>query len=115
ISKTGIRENADSKVDATGCVVVPGVIDSHTHLELRFAGAETNDTFETGTRAAAIGGVTTLLNYAIPNAGADCLSRIDEDLASARKQACIDFGIHGVITQPVPDPLTSLVKYVESG
>lgn len=115
IAKTGIRDKADTILDASGKVVVPGVIDSHTHLELRFGGADTKDTFETGTRAAAFGGVTTLLNYAIPEQGASCLDRIDQDLRSARKQACIDFGIHGVITEPVPDPIQALTKFVLSG
>ena len=115
IAKTGIQKEADTIVDATDQVVVPGVIDSHTHLELRFAGAETKDSFESGTKAAAFGGVTTLINYAIPAPDERCLPRIDRDLQSARKQAWIDFGIHGVIAEPVPDPLDELRKYVNEG
>jgi dihydropyrimidinase len=115
IAKTGISNKADVTLDATDKVVVPGIIDSHTHLELGFAGAETKDSFETGTRAAAFGGVTTLINYAIPGPGEGCLSRIDKDLESARRQAWIDFGIHGVITEPVPDPIEELTKYVTAG
>jgi dihydropyrimidinase len=115
IAKTGIRDEADVTIDASHQLVLPGVIDSHTHIELRFGGADTKDTFETGTEAAAHGGVTTLLNYAIPEPGAPCLDRIDRDLASAKSQACIDFGIHGVITNPVPAPIDALTKYVEAG
>jgi dihydropyrimidinase len=115
IAKTGMQETAETIIDASHQVVVPGIIDSHTHLELRFGGADTKDSFETGTRAAAHGGVTTLLNYAIPEQNEFCLDRVDRDLGSARSQACIDFGIHGVITQPVPDPIESLKKYVMAG
>jgi dihydropyrimidinase len=115
IAKTGMPETAETTIDASNQVVVPGIIDSHTHLELRFGGAETKDSFETGTRAAAHGGVTTLLNYAIPEQNAFCLDRIDQDLQSARSQSCIDFGIHGVITEPVPDPIEALKKYVMAG
>jgi dihydropyrimidinase len=115
IAKTGTRNDADIKIDATGCIVTPGVIDSHTHLELSFAGTSSKETFETGTKAAAFGGVTTLINYAIPSQGAPCLDRIDEDLASAKRQAYIDFGIHGVITDPAPDPIERLGEYVARG
>jgi dihydropyrimidinase len=115
ISKTGIKEKADTTIDASHKVVTPGIIDSHTHLELRFAGTETRDTFESGTRAAAFGGVTTLLNYAIPAPDERSLSRIDRDLESARRQAWIDFGIHGVIAEPVPDPIEELTRYVNAG
>lgn len=115
IAKTGIREKADTVIDASHQVVLPGIIDSHTHLELRFGGADTKDSFGTGTQAAAHGGVTTLLNYAIPEQDAFCLDRIDRDLESARSQACVDFGIHGVITEPIPDPIESLRKYVAAG
>lgn len=115
ISKTGIHEKADTILDATDKIVAPGIIDSHTHLELGFAGAQTRDSFESGTKAAAFGGVTTLLNYAIPAPNEPCLARIDRDLESARRQAWIDFGIHGVITEPVPDPIEELQKYVTAG
>lgn len=115
ISKTGIQRDAETVIDAQGKIVVPGIIDSHVHLELLFAGAKTKDTFETGTRAAAHGGVTTIINYAIPDVGEPCLPRIDCDLESAASQACIDFGIHGVITQPIPDPIDELKAYVDRG
>lgn len=115
IAKSGIRGRADEVVDARGRLVMPGIIDSHVHLELYFAGAKTKDTFETGTRAAAHGGVTTIVNYAIPDRGQPCLPRIDRDLDSAAGQACIDYAIHGVITQPVPDPLDRLQAYIDRG
>ena len=60
---------ADRTVDATGKYVVPGGIDVHTHMQMPFGGTEASDTFETGTRAAAWGGVTTIVDFAVQNTG----------------------------------------------
>ena len=60
----------DRAVDATGKYVVPGGIDVHTHMQMPFGGTEASDTFETGTRAAAWGGVTTIVDFAVQNTGA---------------------------------------------
>src|SRR5687768_11647145 len=64
---TGIA--ADTVVDATGKYVIPGGIDAHTHMELPFGGTAASDTFETGTVAAAWGGITTIIDFAVQRAG----------------------------------------------
>ena len=56
-------------IDATGKYVVPGGVDVHTHMEMPFGGTEASDTFETGTCAAAWGGVTTIVDFAVQNTG----------------------------------------------
>ena len=56
---------ADETIDATGKYVIPGGIDVHTHMELPFGGTFAKDTFETGTRAAAFGGTTTIVDFAV--------------------------------------------------
>ena len=60
---------ADRTIDATGKWVIPGAIDVHTHMELPFGGTFAKDTFETGTRAAAFGGTTTIIDFAVQGKG----------------------------------------------
>ena len=60
---------ADATIDATGRYVVPGRIDAHTHMELPFGGTFAKDTFETGTRAAAFGGTTSIIDFAVQSRG----------------------------------------------
>src|SRR3979411_1595412 len=69
IGKT-IDVEADKVIDAKGRLVIPGGIDPHTHMELPFGGTAASDTFETGTIAAAYGGTTTIIDFAVPPVGA---------------------------------------------
>src|ERR1051325_4616754 len=64
-----IDVDADTVVDAKGRLVLPGGIDPHTHMELPFGGTSASDTFETGTVAAAHGGTTTIIHFAVPDKG----------------------------------------------
>ena len=66
---TGIRQNADRVIDAAGKYVIPGGVDVHTHLDMPFCGTVSSDDFETGTRAAAFGGTTCLVDFAIQARG----------------------------------------------
>ena len=66
---------ADETIDAAGKYVIPGGIDVHTHMELPFGGTFAKDTFETGTRAAAFGGTTSIVDFAVQSKGADAARR----------------------------------------
>src|SRR6188768_2345124 len=72
------EEGADKVVDAQGKYVVPGGIDVHTHMELPFGGTFASDTFETGTTAAAWGGVTTIVDMAVQRTGENVLDGLAE-------------------------------------
>ncbi|MEP6590889.1 MAG: dihydropyrimidinase [Gemmatimonadota bacterium] len=86
-------------IDATGHLVLPGVLDVHVHLELPFCGTTSADDYRTGTRAAARGGVTTVIDFAIPYAGESLAQAADNWLAKAREKALIDYTFHICITR----------------
>lgn len=89
--------SADRTIDAAGKYVVPGGIDAHTHMELPFGGTAASDTFETGTIAAAWGGITTIVDFAVQTAGND----VQEGLATWHDKAAgncaIDYAFHQII------------------
>src|SRR5215475_2556778 len=69
IGQSELRENAAQVIDVNGKYLLPGGIDVHTHLDMPFGGTTSSDDFETGTRAAAFGGTTTLIDFAIQYKG----------------------------------------------
>ena len=85
---------ADRTLDATGKVVVPGGIDVHTHMELPFGGTYAADTFETGTRAAAWGGTTTIVDFAVQTKGESALEGFEKWMEKAEGECAIDYGFH---------------------
>src|SRR6202453_4606846 len=89
---------ADKVVDATGLLVLPGGIDAHTHLDMPFGGSKSADDFETGTRAAAIGGTTTIVDFAIQARGTKMRTALDTWWKKAEGKACIDYGLHMIVT-----------------
>ena len=74
---------AEQIIDAKGKYVVPGGIDAHTHMELPFGGTYASDTFETGSRAAAWGGTTTIIDFAVQRYGENVRDSLDEWFAKA--------------------------------
>src|SRR5208337_1649049 len=97
--RAGIPASAvDKVVDATGLLVLPGGIDAHTHLDMPFGGSKSADDFETGTRAAAIGGTTTIVDFAIQAKGAKMRDALDTWWKKAEGRACIDYGLHMIVT-----------------
>src|SRR5579863_9009710 len=92
------RENATKIIDAAGKLVLPGGIDVHTHLDMPFGGTTSADDFETGTKAAAFGGTTTLIDFAIQPKGTKMRNALDTWWKKAQDRASIDFGLHLIVT-----------------
>src|SRR6195952_796901 len=107
--------SADTVVDAAGKYVIPGGIDAHTHFELPFGGTEASDTFETGTRAAAWGGTTTVIDFAVQTTG----TKIQDGLAKWHEKAAgncaIDYGFHQIMGGVDEDSLKAMDGFVNEG
>ncbi|MFE3650006.1 dihydropyrimidinase [Streptomyces sp. NPDC059101] len=94
----GWTAGADRVLDATGRYVVPGGVDAHTHLEMPFGGTTSSDTFASGTRAAAWGGTTTIIDFAIQSVGQSLRQGLDVWHAKADAQCAIDYGFHMILS-----------------
>jgi dihydropyrimidinase len=106
---------ADKVVDATGLLLLPGGIDAHTHLDMPFGGTTSADDFETGTRAAAIGGTTTIVDFAIQARGTKMRTALDTWWRKAAGKACIDFGLHMIVTDLPDAGLEDMDEMVREG
>jgi len=100
----GLAAGGAKKIDATGKLVIPGGIDVHTHMELPFGGTFASDDFETGTRAAAFGGTTTIVDFAVQAMGGTLAAARDEWMRKADGKAVVDYGLH-MIVRDVSDPI----------
>ncbi|MBW2528276.1 MAG: dihydropyrimidinase [Deltaproteobacteria bacterium] len=89
--------NGAKIIDATGKLVLPGSIDVHVHLQLPFCGTVSSDDFDSGTRAAARGGVTTLIDYAIQDVENGLWAGIEKRMAEADPKVVVDYGLHSIV------------------
>src|SRR5216117_278621 len=105
----------DKTVDATGKLVIPGGIDPHTHMDLPFGGTSSSDDFETGTRAAAVGGTTTIVDFAVQYRGQSLNETLDVWFAKAECKAAIDYGFHMIVTDLPDNRLPELKKLIDQG
>jgi dihydropyrimidinase len=97
IALIGRDLSGEEVIDAAGMLVLPGGVDPHTHMELPFMGSISADDFRTGTIAAACGGTTTIIDFAIQSAGQTLRQALDIWLKKAEGKACIDYGMHVAI------------------
>ncbi|MGI9197705.1 MAG: dihydropyrimidinase [Candidatus Nanopelagicales bacterium] len=114
-SSEAMAGSVDRVIDAAGKYVVPGGIDAHTHMELPFGGTFASDTFETGTRAAAWGGTTTIIDFAVQRYG----ERVQDGLAAWHSKAggnCfVDYAFHQIIGDVNDDSLKAMDELVDEG
>ncbi|MFD3508941.1 dihydropyrimidinase [Nocardia sp. NPDC058666] len=107
--------DADTVIDATGKYVIPGGVDGHTHMQLPFGGTEASDTFETGTRAAAWGGTTTIVDFAVQKPGQRVQDTLAEWHGKAAGQCAIDYGFHQIIGEVNDESLKGMSELVNEG
>jgi dihydropyrimidinase len=105
--------NGATTIDATGKYVLPGGVDVHTHMELPFGGTNASDTFETGTRAAAWGGTTTIIDFAVQRTGERVMDGLEAWHAKARGECAIDYGFHMILGGVDDDTLAAMDTLVE--
>ncbi len=97
ITEIGPDLKGDETLDATGCYVMPGGIDPHTHLEMPFMGTYSSDDFESGTRAALAGGTTMVVDFVLPNQGESLLDAMKRWHNKSTRANC-DYSFHMAVT-----------------
>jgi dihydropyrimidinase len=103
------------EIDATGKYVIPGGVDAHTHMQMPFGGTTAADTFETGTRAAAWGGTTTIVDFAIQSVGGALREGLDAWHAKAEGACAIDYAFHMIVSDVTESTLAEMDALVEEG
>jgi dihydropyrimidinase len=108
-------DSAVKRIDATGKYVIPGGVDAHTHMEMPFGGTQASDTFETGTRAAAWGGTTTIIDFVVQRAGEHPIEKYHEWQDRAAGRCAIDYGFHQILSDVDTESLKAMDELVNEG
>jgi len=106
---------AEQTIDATGQYVIPGGIDCHTHMDMPFGGTSSSDDFESGTIAAAFGGTTTIVDFAIQSKGSSMRAGLDTWHAKAEGRAAVDYAFHMIMTEANPQTLEEMSSIIREG
>jgi dihydropyrimidinase len=107
--------DVDRKIDAAGRYLIPGGIDAHTHLDMPFGGTKSVDDFESGTVAAAFGGTTTIVDFAIQDHGKSLREGWETWMGKAEGKAVIDYGFHLIMRESTPELRKEMGALVEEG
>ncbi|MFX1405226.1 MAG: amidohydrolase family protein, partial [Promethearchaeota archaeon] len=102
-------------VDAKGMYVFPGAIDAHVHFQLPIGGTISADDFENGTKAAAMGGVTTVIDFATQEKGGTIQEAVEARRKEADDKVCIDYGLHAGITDWNDETQSEIQLIIKSG
>jgi len=115
VFQRGTQAQADTTINAAGMYVLPGGIDVHTHMEMPFGGTFSADTFETGTRAAAHGGTTTIVDFAVQAKGTGLLATLDKWHAKADGNCSVDYGFHMIVSDVNETTLKEMDACIDNG
>jgi dihydropyrimidinase len=110
-----LEMEADRVIDASGKLVIPGGIDPHTHMELPFGGTQASDDFRTGTIAAAHGGTTTIIDFAVQYKGQALLEAVDNWHQKAEGKTAIDYGFHLITTELEDNQIEEMHTVMDEG
>jgi dihydropyrimidinase len=113
--QAGWAQGADRVIDAVGKYVLPGGVDVHTHMEMPFGGTFSADTFETGTQAAAWGGTTTIVDFAVQPKGSSLLAAMDTWHGKADGHCAIDYGFHMIVSDVNDTTLKEMAACADAG
>jgi dihydropyrimidinase len=106
---------AGKEIDAGGKFLFPGGVDVHTHVDFTLLGRQGVEDFYSGTSAAACGGVTTIIDYALPEPGQSIQANIEVWRKKAKGKAVIDYGFHPAIFEPTDKLIDEMADAVADG
>jgi dihydropyrimidinase len=115
VTAPGLFDTADRIIEAQGRYVLPGGIDAHTHMEMPFGGTFSADTFATGTAAAAWGGTTTIIDFAVQAKGTSLLSTLDKWHEKADRRCAVDYGFHMIVSDVNDQSLKEMESCIDAG
>lgn len=112
-----LSSNGGKEVDAKGLQVIPGNIDVHVHFQLPFCGTVSSDDFYTGTKAAACGGVTTVIDFAGQGAHDNLMAGVEARMAEAESKVVVDYSLHSMVTgfKKIKDPVKEFKRMLDFG
>ena len=110
-----LEMQADVTIEAKGKLVIPGGIDPHTHMELPFGGTQSSDDFRTGTIAAAHGGTTSIIDFAVQNKGQSLIEGLDRWHQKAEGKCGIDYGFHLITTELEDNQIEEMHTLMDEG
>src|SRR3989442_6033846 len=111
----GFVQHADRVIDASGKIAMPGAIDPHVHMQSRAFGTVTRDDFSSGSRAGAFGGVTSIIDFAIPSANQTPLEAIQEVRSNADGNTFLDYSLHSCLTNASEKTISQIHQIIDSG
>ena len=111
----GFVQHADRVIDASGKILMPGAIDPHVHMQSRAFGTVTRDDFSSGSKAGAFGGVTSMVDFAIPGATQTPMDAIREQQRNADGKTYLDYSLHSCLTNANEKTVEQVKQIIDQG